>query len=383
MKKLSKLAVLSLSGAIALTAFTSAHATSYQIFTNIGFTNPASINSIKKEELILGGLVINSRFHFTGTASGVRGSTTSRTEDFLPYGRIAMRFSPKWVGTFDITQPYFTDIQYPRSSFINEFATETFIRDTNFSPKISYQATERLALGAGLDINNLYNGQLNFVIQPLGVMTNKADSWAYGFDLGLFYVINPATFFNLSYYSAIVHHAGGVSTWGPFRNNHLSADVKLPATTIANVIRMLSPVWALSATLRYSQWDKVRFTVLQNTALPGGATITVPDHFYNNFSAQLGTHYQLNQQWGVLGGIDYEPNVQPTYTRNPGLPTYTRIVPAVGVDYELIKGLKAKLIYAHAFSKPPIDMMIATGQSIRGRMYLNADAVDFSLTYDT
>ena len=180
MKKFSKFAALSLSSVISLAAFTSAHATSYQIFTNIGFTNPASLNSIKKAEFIMGGLIINSRFHFTGTAAGVRGSTTSRTEDYLPYGRVAMRFSPKWVGSFDITQPYFTDIQYPRNSVVKFFATETFIRDTNFSPKVSYQATERLALGAGLDFNNLYNGQLNFVVPPLGVMTNKADSWAYG-----------------------------------------------------------------------------------------------------------------------------------------------------------------------------------------------------------
>jgi long-subunit fatty acid transport protein len=380
MKKLGKFAALSLSGIVSLATFSNANATSYQIFTNIGFANPAALNSVKQGQFIIGGLTLASRFHFVGTAAGVSGSTTSRTDDFLPYGRIAMRFSPKWVGSVDITQPYYTDIQYPRNSFINAFATETFIRDTNYSPKLSYQATERLALGFGLDINNLYNGQLNFAVAPFGVMTNKADSWAYGWDAGLFYVITPATYLNLSYYSAIVHHTGGVSAWGPLVNNHLSADVKLPATTIVNLIQMLSPVWALSGTVRYSKWDPVRFTVLQNTA--AGITITVPDHFYNNVSLEIATHYQVNQKWGVLGAIDYEPNIQPTYTRNPGLPTYNRFIPAVGAEYEITKGLKAKLAYAHVFSKPPINMSISTGQHIQGHDYLNVDAVDFSLNYD-
>jgi len=110
MKKLGKFAALSLSGIVSLATFSNANATSYQIFTNIGFANPAALNSVKQGQFIIGGLTLASRFHFVGTAAGVSGSTTSRTDDFLPYGRIAMRFSPKWVGSVDITQPYYTDI---------------------------------------------------------------------------------------------------------------------------------------------------------------------------------------------------------------------------------------------------------------------------------
>lgn len=381
MKKLFKISILSLSSFFSIAAFHYAYATSYQVFANIAFSNPAALNSVKQGEFIVGGTSMFSRFHFTGTAAGVGGSTTSRTSDVLPYGRIAIRLSPQWVAGVDITQPYYTDIQYPRNSVVNLFATETFIRDTNYSPKISYQVTKRLALGLGFDANNFYNGQLNFAVPPFGVLVNKADSWAYGWDAGLFYVITPATFLNLSYYSKIVQHASGKSTWGPFTNNRLSADVKLPATYIANIIQMISPLWALSASIRYVQWDTVTYTVLQNTAL-AGATITVPDLFFNNVSAQLATHYQINNKWAVLGAIDYEPNVQPTATRNVGLPTYTRVIPAIGGEYELTKGLKAKLIYAHAFSKAPIDMSIATGQHMHGHDYVNVDAVDFSINYD-
>ena len=380
MSKLFKYSAISFSAAIISTlSLTNSYATSYQIFADLNFSNPAALNSVHEAEFILGGTTLFDRFHFTGTAAGVGGTATSRTTNYFPYGRIAVRITPKLVAGLDITQPYYTNIQYPRNSVVNLFATETILRDTNFSPKISYQATERLALGLGLDINNFYNGQLNFVVPPLGVMTNKADSWAWGFDAGLFYVITPATFLNLTYYSKIVQHASGTSNWGPIQNNSFSADVKLPATYIANVIQMLSPIWALSATVRYTEWNTVRYLVLQNTAV---GTITVPEHLYNNISTELATHYQLNEKWGVLGAIDYEPNMQPTYTRNPGLPSYTRVYPSIGADYELIKGVKAKLIYAHVFSKTPINMSIASGAHIQGHSYLNADAIDFSITYD-
>ncbi len=378
MKKLFRLSAISLSSLLLLS--TNANATSYQIFSDLNFSNPAALNSIQKQEFVIGGTGVFQTFHFTGTALGVNGSTTSNTNDLLPYARAATRLSPKVVLSFDITQPYFTNIQYPQYSFINAFATETVIRDYNYSPKLSFQVNDRLALGVGFDANNLYNGQLNFAVPPNGNMTNKASSWAYGFDLGLFYTITRATFLNLSYYSKIVQHASGTSTWGSLVNSSLSADVKLPATWIINLVQLVNPRWALSATVRYAQWDTLRYTVLQNTPI---GTITVPDHFYNNVSTEIATHYQFNNQWAGLAAFDYEPNVQPTYTRNPGLPTYTRYYPAIGAEYEFIKGLKAKLIYAYVWSRAPINMNIAPGVHIQGHDPLHANVIDFSLTYDT
>lgn len=380
MKKLAKLTSLALGSIVSLTALSDAYATSYQIFTDLNFANAAALNSIHQGELIIGGTTLFSTMHFNGAVGGVQGSTTSYTTDELPYGRIAMRLSPKWVISFDVTQPYFTDIQYPNNNFANTFATSTLLRDVNYSPKVSYQVNEKLALGVGIDFNNFYNGQLSFAVAPHGLMANKADSWGTGWDVGLFYALTPATFLNLSYYSLIVQHAKGESDWGPLANTSFSADVKLPATWIVNGIQMLSPIWALSGTVRYTQWNTLRYTVLQHTA--AGITITVPDHFYNNASYELATHYQLSNKWGALAAFDYEPNVQPTFTRNIGLPTYTRYIPAVGAEYEMTKGLKAKLIYAHVFSRAPINMSIATGSHIQGTEHVNADAIDFSLTYD-
>ena len=292
MKKLLKHATLSLSGLVSLIAFTNSHATSYQIFTPAAYANPAALNSVKEAELILGGTTLVSSLHFSGTAAGVTGSTTSNTTDLMPYGRVAFRLSPKIVVGLDISQPFYTNIQYPTTSFLAPFAIGTVLRDTDYNPKISYQVNPRLALGVGLDAHNFYNGQLNFAIPPFGDMTNKANSWAYGWDVGAFFVATPATFLNLSYFSQVIEHASGQSKWGPLVNNHFSADVKFPATTIANVIQMLSPKWALSATLRYSQWNLLRYLVLQKTALPGGPTLAIPDQFFNNFTAQLATHYQ-------------------------------------------------------------------------------------------
>lgn len=359
--------------------FSNAYASSYQIFGDLMFDNPATLNRVKKGQMIIGGAVVNPRIRFVGTASGVSGSASSRVLDLIPYGRLAVRLTPKLVIGVDITQPYYTDVQYPRDSIVKSFSTETIIRDTNFSLRGSYQVTKQLALGLGLDANNLYNGQLNFNLAPLGLITNKADGWAYGWDAGLFYTITRSTFLSLSYFSRIIQHLNGVSQWGPLTNKSLSAHLPLPATTILNITQMLSPYWALSGTLRYTQWNTLRYVNLQNTA---AGNILIPSFFFSNVSAELGTRYQLNQKLALFGSFNYEPNVQPTWTRNPGLPTYTRYRPAIGGEYTLTKGLKAKMIYGHTFSKPPIDITSATGAVAKGRIHLNTDIYVLSIIYD-
>lgn len=377
MKKIFKSSLLSLS--TLFIAVSNAHATSYQIFSGINYSNPAALNSVKNDELILGSAALNARFQFSGTAAGVTGKTGSNTIDHLPYGRFAKRLSPKIVVGLDVTEPYFTNIRYPLNSFINQFATTTILRDVNYSPKISYQVNERLALGLGFDANSMDDAQLNFAILPTGNMINEARSWAYGWDAGLFYAITPTTLFNFSYYSKIIQHLKGTSTWGSSQSSLLSANSVLPATFVGNIVQFMSKQWLLSATVRYTQWSSLRYIILHSTA---AGDITIPYFFYNNISTELATRYQINDKWAGIGAIDVEPNVQPTAYRNPGLPTYARYYPTVGAEYEFAKGLKGKLLYSYVFSRPPIDMSIGSGQHISGHERINANAVDLSFTYD-
>ena len=361
-------------------SITQAHATSYQIFGALNYSNPAALNSVKDYELIGGAANLDGTFNFKGTAVGENTSQSSHTSDILGYGRIAKRITPKIVIGLDITQPYYSDIQYQEDNpLFNLFTTSTIIRDINYSPKLSYQVNDRFAIGAGIDINNAYNAQINFDVPPNGNLTNKASSWAYGWDVGLFAVITRATFLNLSYYSPIVQHLSGVSTWGSIENNNFSADLKLPATYIANLIQMLSPRWALSGTIRYSVWNKTEYLVLQDTA---SGNLTIPLHYYNNVSTELATHYQINDKWAVLGALDYEPSIQHIDYMNPGLPAYTRYISAVGAEYEFIKGLKGKLVYAYVWQRAPIDLTIPPGVTMQGTERLHANSLDFSLSYD-
>lgn len=349
-----------------------------QAFLNIAYSNPAMLNMVKKLEGIIGGSDVNPDLQFSGTYGGVSSSARSNTNSLVPYGRIAYRFSPTIVGGIDVTQPLFTADSYPSNSFISTATINTYLRDTDISPRISWQATEKLALGLGVNFNNLYNAVLSSAIPRLGILDNKADDWAYGFNAGAFYNVRLGTLVGLSYYSKIVHHVVGTSIIGPLRSNNLRATVNMPATTSLDIIQFLSPKWVFDATIRYIGWSSVRYLVLQNTPL---GTVTVPEFYFNSWDYALATKYDINDKWSVIAKVNYSPTSQPTAYVTPGLPTGSAIIGAVGAQYNIGKGISAKFLYAHVYMNPNSNVAEPLGQLI-GHTEVNANVYDLSFTYD-
>ena len=79
------------------------------------------------------------------------GKAVTDTNTVLPYARFASRFDDKWVVSFDVSHPLFANVSYPVSSFMSKAGTDAIIYDTNYSPKVSYQILDTLALGIGFE----------------------------------------------------------------------------------------------------------------------------------------------------------------------------------------------------------------------------------------
>lgn len=349
-----------------------------QTFLGLNYSNPAALNNIHQAEFILGGAELLPDTEVIGTYAGRSGSTSSNTNNFLPYGRLAYRLYPTLVIGIDMTQPAFTGFQYPVNSFINTVAVTSYGRDNDLSPRLSWQATEKLALGIGINFNNLYNTQINFVIPGRGLLTNKADSWAYGFNAGFVYAIDKISNIGFSYYSQIIQHASGVSNVGTVTTQNVKFNVVLPATYSLDYSRMLRSNWYVDAMLHYTVWSPFRYIVIENSAV---GNITLPLHYYNNFDYSLVTKYDYNSKWSLLGKVEYNPAFQPTAYMTPGYPIFNGFIMGAGAQYAMSKGLYAKFIYGHAFGNPALHTTLPGG-TLTGRMHIPANLYDFSITYD-
>lgn len=364
---------------VALTASMDSEArpASYQFIPNIACDNPATLNTVKKADVILGDTYLDLVYDFSGSNGPLVGNAGSHEQGMFPYGRIAARLNPKLVLGVDVTSFFYGDIAYEFDSILNTISTGTHLEDYVISPRFSYQLTKSLAVGAALVIDRVTKAQLNFLVPPFNLV-NKGEDWAYGYALGLSYTLNPATFVNLSYYSQLNFRINK-SIWGPFVSPDFSATFSLPAIYTLNVIHMLNKKLTLSATARYFRWDVEQFLILKNTAV-GGATFTIPLHYNNSWSGQLAGRYQLTDKWALDGSVIYESSPQSTAFRPPGLPAYSIWIFGLGPEYAINKALSVKLLYAHGFSNPPINTTGAAGPIV-GNIWGNGDLIDLSLTY--
>lgn len=374
---LTKIAGFVLVSSLALS--TNLHAVSYQNDLGLAYANPADYGRVNRVEVIAGGNEVFLNLQYAGFLGPQYGYAQTKTSGFLPQGRFAYRINPKIVIGVDITQPIYSDFSFAQNSFVAPTATDTLLRNTDISPRFSYQATEALTLAAGLNINWMYAGALSFVVPPFGNLNNTGSSWNYGYDLGLTYAIRKGSILGLSYYSGFTQHAKGLSTWGPNISRD-EIDITIPATTTLEFTQFLSEKWLINGNIRYVQWSHFKTLAIQSTALPFNPTIVAPQNYFDTFNYTLVTRYQVNEKFAGLLVGQYLPKSQNTEFRNIGLPPNDATILGLGVEYNISQGLSALLVYAYGFGHAPIDIATPAGRAI-GKVDVTANVVNMRLKY--
>ncbi|CAM2961821.1 outer membrane protein [Legionella steigerwaltii] len=353
---------------------TAAYATSYQRTIDLAYDNPALLKTVNKSEVLLGDSYIYGIFQFVGKLGALTGSATSRQHYNYPYGRIAFRINPKIVAGVDITHLEYANIVFPLNSIVSKLLTATIIKSIDVVPKVSYQLTRQIALGGALNIDNTYDLQVNNIVPPFGNLVNKAaDRGAIGWGVGATYAPSSTTNLELSYFSKIMHHVTGTSTWGPFENNHYKLNYPLPALASLGISKSLGSKWLLKAMIRYQWYEAFQALVLQNTAL--GQTLNLPQGYRNTWVGLASAHYQVDEKWGVLVGSEYNTDPQPLLYRSVGLAGYSATALIGGIDYAFTKEFSAKLTYAHIISFPPLDKVTRVGL-LTGKEFIQVNNFD-------
>ena len=153
-----------------------------QYFLGTSYSNPADINNINQTELIIGTTAVNTFAKFTGTSTYGTGTASTNEFNSLPYFLGAIRLNSQWVIGLNISQPYFANVQFGDNSIVKGDTTQTYLRDVDINPQISYKANEQLSVGAGLVANYMYTALNNSFVAGTGYVVNSAPTWYYGWD---------------------------------------------------------------------------------------------------------------------------------------------------------------------------------------------------------
>jgi long-chain fatty acid transport protein len=282
-------------------------------------------------------------------------------------------------------------------------AIKSSIQTLNINPGLSWKASPKLALGAGLNIQHLaaeftnqvnYSGALlsaaaangiapgsstfNAIAQATAGLEStaviKGSDTALGWNAGLLWDLTDATRVGAHYRSAIRYQinssaqfsnpvptgvpaplaatvgalAAGVNTLA-LNNTTVTADVKIPAIVNFSLFSAVSPRWDVMADAQWTQWSSVQD--LTFVRANGSVLQSTPERFKNSWKLALGGNYKYSPALLLRAGlaVDQSP-VQDDY-RTPRLPDSSRKWLTAGMQYQLSPPLKLDVGGGYIWSK--------------------------------
>lgn len=372
-----------------------AHANVIQYFAaGVSYSNPAELFKIKNAEFIVGGTGTYANLRFTGSVLNFNtfeygsGVNSSRTYTLLPYGRIAKRLNEKTVFAIDVTEPFNSNLNWGTEGFTRYANTENFMTVIDVSPRLSYDVSQRLHVGGGLNFNFVTDNEVNFAI-PTGATTwdnmkSNTTSSGLGFNLGAFYAINATNFLSLLYYSPIKQNMHGYSALSTSYSSNFAVSLTLPSTASLSYVHLFSPQWLINLKLFQTGWNSIQSVTMSNTAAqPPMTNVTFQMHYKNSFAYQATVRDQYTQKLGLAVHAMIDNSPAQNDLRSLPFPADTQYLIGVSGDYQFNATTSVQLFYGHVFSNPSIQNTVMTNNGAipftTGKVAINADVLDLRL----
>jgi len=366
--------------------------------------NPAGIAVLPGSQAVLAAHRIDpsAKFSNNGSYLAVPGNSISGQGDdgatvgVVPNLYWKRAYGPYHVG-FGLNVPFGQHISYKEDWVGRYHATETNLKTYQFNPTLSRKLSKTLALGLGLNaqsVNLEMQQKVNQAALTSGAVTAdgnatiKADSWGYGYNLGMLFTPNADFKMGIAYRSNIKHSASGTVKYdvhaalsGALKDGGISSDVVMPASAIISLSQKLSQQLTLLGGVTWTKWSDYKELVIQYDS--GQADANTRQDFMDVWRYSLGAIYQLNPSWKFRTGValDRTP-VQNATNRSPRTPDSDRNWLSVGVGYQINTYMNVDVGYSHLFAeKSPVNYTTDDKQYLVGDYDASVDIFSAQLVW--
>lgn len=281
----------------------------------------------------------------------------------IPFGYISHQATDNvWVG-LAMTVPFGMGTEYDDNWSLARRGISAQVLTFDFNPNVAWKLSEKVSLGAGMSVQyasadlkmrDKVGQQGNMPLTVDGEI--DADSWAWGFNVGMMWTPVDNLRFGLSYRSKVNHHAKGDFTvnnlrlgntaiadhtglgalWG---KHDAAASLSTPAWLMATAAWDVNDLLSLYATFRWTDWSS--FKVLDiNYSVVGQGTKTqpVPNFWKDTYLVSLGADMRFYDWWTMRAGIGYETSaVDEARLRTAIIPDADRLWLALGSSFKVAK----------------------------------------------
>lgn len=343
------------------------------------YYNPATMTLHPGTQIQAGFVAVGLDLAFEGAGKydGVSENGQYNTQA-IPHGYISHQISDSmWVG-LAMTVPFGMGTEYDDDWRFANRGISAEVLTFDFNPNVAWKVSDKLSLGAGMSIQY---AAADLKMRDNAVPDNNAltmngevdaDSWAWGFNLGLMWSPLENLRFGLSYRSKINHNAdgdftvdnlklmgqsttpemvdqilGGHGTYATMLNAALgthdaTATISTPAWLMATAAWDVNDLLSLYATFRWTDWSSFDTLDIHSSALvTTNGVKTVENHWQDTYLVSVGADLRFTNWWTFRAGIGYETSAvdDPKY-RTAIIPDADRLWLALGSSFQATKNMQ-------------------------------------------
>jgi len=393
------------------------------------FYNPASMGFMDKSQYLadVHYLILNTRFHNTGSTTVSTGSATSGGDSDggfqtpVPSMYYVQPLSSSITVGFSINAPFGLGTEYDDGWVGRYTALTSKITTYDVSPSIAWKINDKLSIGVGIDIYyvsaNLTNA-IDFNKDGTTLYDGKidmnADDQAIGGHAGIIYQVRPSTRIGFAYRSQVsVNLIGDADFTIPedyltylnylvslgyisssnisyvkstFSDQGVGATLKLPASASLSVVQGINDKLDLMADITWTDWSCFYQLDLgfENATTESVAGKPVIENWQDTFRYSVGANYKLNDKFKLRFGLCYdETAIRSAEYRSPRIPDSSRFWISTGLGWQMSANSHLDFAYVHIFvSDSDVNNSLHTSnQVLVGTINSSMDIISMAYSY--
>lgn len=313
------------------------------------FYNPATMTLHPGTQIQAGFVAIGLDLDYKGN-DGTTENGRANTQP-IPFGYISHQATDNvWVG-LAMTVPFGMGTEYDDNWSLARRGISAQVLTFDFNPNVAWKLSEKVSLGAGMSVQYAaadlkmrdLAGQQEDIMPPTVDGEVDADSWAWGFNVGMMWTPADNLRFGLSYRSKVNHHAKGDFTVNNLRQGNTAihdaaVSLSTPAWLMATAAWDVNDLLSLYATFRWTDWSSFKDLDINYSVGPFTRTKNVHNAWKDTYLVSLGADMRFYDWWTMRAGIGYETSaVDEAQYRTAIIPDADRLWLALGSSFKVAK----------------------------------------------
>lgn len=378
------------------------------------FFNPAGMSRLSGRQLSVAAHAIRPSAKFTGTASGLaplQAAGTGLGGDagswaLVPNAYFAMELNPQTRIGLGINAPFGLQTNYDANWMGRYQAIKSKIETINLNPAVSYDVSDKVTLGLGLNYQQI-SGELTSMVnysgaayaagfaagglpgagaalaavggpgkEGLSMLVGKDAAWGYNF--GALFKLSPQTRIGVAYRSKIKYNLSGSVAFAnrpaflnaALANQSVTLAITMPDSLSISGFHQLNDKWDIMADATWTGWSV--FQQL-NVLKANGASLSAatPENWKDTWRISAGGSYHYNENWTARMGVAYDQAPVADQFRTVRIPDNNRFWLSLGGQYKPSKQGAFDFGYSHLFvSNGVLNQSAAANPDLAGKGYL-------------